>query len=1129
MRLPSDPAGDPFATAALRDRVLAAWAASPARFREDANAEEDHARGGYRDRVIVELAQNAADAAARAGVPGRLHLALRDGVLTAANTGAPLDAAGVEALSTLRASAKRDQPGSAGRFGVGFAAVVAVSDAPSIVSRYAPDAGAAASGGTAGEADAAARSGTAAGEPGTGAHGAHGASHDAGASGHDPVSGRPPAAGGRHAGGMRWSEADGPGESDLGGPSDRARSGGARADGGPAVAGGGALAGHDAGGMPSEAGGPYRAGHRPVPDPAAHAAARAGGGSPVRGVCWSAERTRRAVAAIPVLADELGRRGGNVPVLRLPFALPDDEASVPEGFDTLVRLPLRDADAEALVRRLLAETGPALLLALPALAEVVIEAGAETRTLRAGWNRPPDAAGGTGSVVVGGTTWRTSEAHGAVAPDLMADRPVEERPFWQVRWAVAGDPLPDDVPAVVHAPTPSDEPLGLPALLIASFPLAPDRRHVAPGPLTDFLVERAAEAYLALLPPDPSLLDLVPGPVAKGELDAKIRRAILARLPDVPLLPIAVGRDSTDRGGTGRDGGAGRILVRGRDAVVVDGPAGLPEVLAEVVPGLLPAGWPARHPGLAALGVRRLGLADVADALAGLEREPVWWRRLYAALDGADRDALAGLPVPLADGRTVRGPRGLLVTDPEGLDALGLRIVHPEAVHPLLLRLGAVEAGPAAVLTNAATRAAVAASYDEDDPEPIWHAVLTLAERAALRPGDQPWLAELALPGADGDLYPAGELLLPDAPLGEVIAEDAPFGVVDGDLVERYGAGVLEAVGVLRTFALVRAEDVIEPGFHLDGEEEWMGRLGDGFVVPEFVAVRDLEFVADWPGALRLLAEPPLRAAVVESARAVLADGRTVTVPSYTAWWLRRHPVLDGRRPGELCMGDELAGLYDPAPRGLDAGIARALGVRTTVAALLAEPDGPAELLDRMADPGRAISRERLRALWDALSRVEELEVEPPDRVRALVDGEPEVVPAEDAIVVDRPDALPLLRGQPLLPVPVHLADALELSTAGDAVPGVIESSGSERPVPAVAREVLPGAPATYVHHERLVVDGQEIPWWYEDGVVHASGPAGLARGLAWACGRWADRLLAEAVLRDPDALPLLLAEADLG
>src|SRR5437763_9228383 len=116
---------DPFHTAAQRTRVLAAWAASPARFREDANAEEDLVRGGYRDRLLVELAQNAADAALRAGVPGRLRLELTvqagdDGaeveVLRAANTGAPLDADGVQGLASLRASAKRDTPATVGRF-----------------------------------------------------------------------------------------------------------------------------------------------------------------------------------------------------------------------------------------------------------------------------------------------------------------------------------------------------------------------------------------------------------------------------------------------------------------------------------------------------------------------------------------------------------------------------------------------------------------------------------------------------------------------------------------------------------------------------------------------------------------------------------------------------------------------------------------------------------------------------------------------------------------------------------------------------------------------------------------------------------------------------------------------------
>ena len=129
----ADLRGDPFGTASLRAGVLAAWADSPTRFREDANAEEDLRLGGYADTWCVELAQNAADAARAAGVRGRLRIAVEDGELRMANTGAPLDAAGVSALAALRASAKRDDAGSVGRFGVGFAAVLALSDAPRVV------------------------------------------------------------------------------------------------------------------------------------------------------------------------------------------------------------------------------------------------------------------------------------------------------------------------------------------------------------------------------------------------------------------------------------------------------------------------------------------------------------------------------------------------------------------------------------------------------------------------------------------------------------------------------------------------------------------------------------------------------------------------------------------------------------------------------------------------------------------------------------------------------------------------------------------------------------------------------------------------------------------------------------
>ena len=60
---------DPFSTAGLRKRVLSAWSASPARFREDANAEESLAVGGYAGRALVELIANGVDAAVAAGVP----------------------------------------------------------------------------------------------------------------------------------------------------------------------------------------------------------------------------------------------------------------------------------------------------------------------------------------------------------------------------------------------------------------------------------------------------------------------------------------------------------------------------------------------------------------------------------------------------------------------------------------------------------------------------------------------------------------------------------------------------------------------------------------------------------------------------------------------------------------------------------------------------------------------------------------------------------------------------------------------------------------------------------------------------------------------------------------------------
>ncbi|MDG5801694.1 molecular chaperone Hsp90 [Streptomyces ossamyceticus] len=1022
---PAAEGADPFGTARLRRGVLDAWATSPARFREDANAEEDLALGGYRDRLVVELAQNAADAAARAKVPGRLRLTLRDGVLVAANTGAPLDAAGVESLSTLRASAKREGHDQAvGRFGVGFAAVLAVTDEPAVVGRH---------------------------------------------------------------GGIRWSLAE----------------------------------------------------------------AR----------LLAADTARHS----PGLGDEIRRREGHVPLLRLPFAA---EGSAPETYDTVVILPLRDAAAGDLAERLLNAVDDALLLALPGLEEVVIENGdAPARTVR----RREEGA----YVVIedsrdGVTRWRTVAEHGAIEAALLADRPVEERlrPHWSVTWAVPtgpdGEPVTPRTSPVVHAPTPSDEALGVPALLIASFPLDTTRRHAAPGPLTDFLVQRAADAYTELLagwqPVTEQIIGLVPGPLGKGELDGALRQAILERLPRTAFLPRALP--------PGEDDELPEAL-RPRDAEVVEGAgAETVRVLAEVLPCLLPAGLE-RRAELRTLGVARLPLGDTIDRLAGLEKAPDWWRRLYESLAGVDPDRLSGLPVPLADGRTTIGPRQVLLptpdspqTAPESLARLGLKVAHPDAAHPLLEKLGALPATPRAVLTTPQVRAAVAASLDDEgmawddedgrpDADELAELVLTLVRDAALDPGDEPWLGALALPDEDGELSPAGELVLPGSPFARIMREDE-LAFVDAQLAERWGEQPLAACGVLADFALVRATDVVldpdeleprdgdfaEPDDAglLDAVDVWCEDVLDRFpdspvppVATEIVAVRDLDLVDEdrWPEALTLLARPPLRDALVQPVRILLPDGTHEVVRPYTAWWLRGHPVLDGRRPaGLLASGGDplLRGLYDEADAtGFDdEQVLRALGVRTSVAALLDEPGGAAELLDRLADPEREVTAAQLHGLYGALADLDPEQVTLPDELRAVVDGEVTVVDAADAVVVDSPDLLPFTSGVPLLPVrpsrAAELAELFQVRRLSESVTGEVDSEGAERDVPESVRVLLgPATPATYVEHEELVVDGVELDWRRTgDGVLHAATLEGVAAGLAWAAGQWPRRFEVAALLEDP-------------
>ncbi|ARU50732.1 hypothetical protein CBR64_03685 [Cellulosimicrobium cellulans] len=1028
---------DVFGTAALRRAVLEAWRSSPTRLREDANTEEDHAHGSYRGRVVVELAQNAADAAARAGVPGRLRLSLHapsgpdePWVLRAANTGEPLDASGVASLVALRASATgrgtRDADGRAstvGRFGVGFAAVRSVSDRVRV----------------------------------------------------------------------------GAGES---------------------------------------------------------------------AVELSLERTRAAVDDVvadrPDLAAEVARRGDRLPVLRLPFPT---RVEVPAGYDTVVEVELRDADALAAVRAELADVGDPLLLALPALAEVVVTGdGVEQR-------RVADVA----------DRWTVLRREGSIDPALLADRPVEERATtrWAVTWA-----LPDDGARteVLHAPTPTDERLTFPALLLATFPLDPARRHVPPGPVTVHVARAAGRAYAELLAElahtrGADVLALVPTGLPASTVDAEVRAAAEAALARTPLLPLdalpARGAEeplgmADDEAGAAADR---RALVTPAEARVLTGDVGDARVRAELglahlvdVPGPLRA--VARS-----LGAQVVDLADVVDDLP-LVADPARWRDLYDALaphagDRSVLEALGALPVPLLGGRVVRGARGLLlldagsgapsdggVIDARDATGLGLRVVDPRAAHPLLERLGARVTDLRTVLSDGAVRERVLAAADTadagDDPTADVERLLALvatAVRAApdpARAGLPFWWGELPVPTADDEWSPVRGCALPGTWAADALDT---LDLVDPAVVDRWGGPVLRAVGAADGLGVLQVRDVLtpasaddEPDLDPHAPEGWLSdwggylaylaaTLGPEAYVGDVVAVADLDAVADaaWPDALaRLSTDPATREALLAPVRA--EGGRTTTARSYTAWWLREE--LGGAFA--LGSGPRYVPFLRPAPpevAGLDDEVLAALGGVRDLAEL--EPDEWVELLDDLPDVGEAVDARAALTLWRALgvlaARGERLDP-PPDRVPALRAGAVVVVGADDVAVAPDPMWSPV---RAVLPAPpgllAEVADLLDVRTVPRTAPAP-DAPGRRGDVPEAVRAVLDGpAPRTWERHDDLRVGGVAVSWWVErgggaDAVVHATGPAGLAAGLAVATGRHGARFVLEEALRDPDAAQDALA-----
>ncbi|MFD1505558.1 ATP-binding protein [Georgenia yuyongxinii] len=1015
-------APDLFHTAALRGSALATWQRDPSRLRQDANLEEDHARGYYRDRVVTELAQNAADAAAApGGAPGRLLLRLTTGAggarLLAANTGTPLTVDGVAALASMRASAKRTG-GMVGRFGVGFAAVRSVSDELTVATR-----------------------------PG-----------------------------------------------------------------------------------PTEAG--------------------------AVGVAFSLAGTRgllaRAAADSPALGAEVAARHGDLPALRLPFVSPD--ADVPAGFTTAVELVLRGPAETAAVRQALTELSDAVLLALPALAEVRVEIDGEAP------RRLADVD----------SRWLVTRAEGTLDPALLADRPVEERDRtgWSVTWALprtrpaphpggtgGGAMEPATHTGVVHAPTPTDEPCTLPALLVASLPLDPSRRHVAPGLLTDALVARAGKTYAQLAdaltngpsadparstsPAGADPLALVPTGLPAGPLDAALHAAALAALRATPMLTEV---------GTGD-------RLTARTAQAITGPVGQDDaVLAALSPMI---GGLVRVPADRLSQARVLGVAlrDLAEVLEDLPlvAEPARWRELYTALAphaATSREALGALPVPLADGRTVRGARGILVPGADlatlweehtlGAHFPGLRLVHPAAAHPVLTRAGAVEADARTVLAEDLVRAAALGGEpggpeDADDGEArvpaVVAAVLDLAALAVReRPGAElpAWLARLSLPGPDGDL-PAAELVLPGSWAATVL--DA-LDQLDPAVADRWDAATLRAVGVRADLVTVTVPDVVaEPAADepVEGWGDYLDHLartfGPGAYLGDLTAVADLDAVAAdaWDRLLERVAEDRhARAALLTEVR-VISGGRAahLTASSYTAWWLREELGAPFAHPR---AGAARTPFLPEAPgglAGLDDAVLTALGAVQDLAEL---DDAGWEAYVGGWPPVGEVPLTDALALWRALVGAGAAGLElSPQAVPVLDAGTARMVPAEEAVV--GPPMWAQVR--PVLPVPagevVRVAELLDLDAVGEALPEAVGAGAVDTPSEVLA--VLPGAPAQWWECTHLRVAGVEVAWWAADGAAWATTTAGLSRALAYAAGNWAARHLVEAVLTEPGRLAELLAE----
>ncbi|WP_104171462.1 DEAD/DEAH box helicase [Cryobacterium sp. M23] len=115
-----------------RSAALDVYRRNPNLIQEHLNQEDSYRTGGYAERQLFELVQNAADANVRGSKPGRVELRLSGGNLYCANEGEAFTSSGLRAVTHAFLSGKRGD--EIGRFGLGFKSVLSVTDNAQILS-----------------------------------------------------------------------------------------------------------------------------------------------------------------------------------------------------------------------------------------------------------------------------------------------------------------------------------------------------------------------------------------------------------------------------------------------------------------------------------------------------------------------------------------------------------------------------------------------------------------------------------------------------------------------------------------------------------------------------------------------------------------------------------------------------------------------------------------------------------------------------------------------------------------------------------------------------------------------------------------------------------------------------------